>query len=244
MSENALTTFGAGADIPFSPAAIAPPKRKSSGKFLPTLKFLANDECKEVKAGKAEAGHWCLVAGDQVTDLGESIVGIPFVRLDKAMDNNPKDGAIVAYGAETEEYGRIADEVDADGYNSGCMHGPIFCIYLVDVEDFVQCWLYSKSARNEGDNISLFLPVAKEHATEECPARAAAPMTLGAREVTSTPAKKDGSKGNKEFTYNVPTTVAFEGELEVENPPTPEELVAVCNKFVEQSVVEDESRER
>lgn len=243
-TENALTTFGGDASIPFSPAAIAPPKRKPSGKFLPNLKFLANDMCGEVKAKKAKAGHWCLVEGDTVTDLGESIVCIPFVRLDKAIDNNPDD-AIVAFGVETEEYVRIADEVDADGYDSGCMYGPCFLMYCVDLERFVSCWLYSKSARNEGDNISVFLPVAKEHETEECPARPARPATLGAREVTSTPKNAKGEKGKKSYTYNVPTTEECTSELQLEgDPPTPEELVAECNKFVAQSVVEDESRER
>lgn len=240
--ENALTTFGAGVDIPFSPAAIAPPKRKSSGRFLPNLKFLANDMCGEVKSDKAEAGHWCLVEGDTVTDLGESVVAIPFIRLDKAIDNNPDD-AIVAFGVENDEYIRIAEEVDEDGYDSGCMYGPCFLMYLVDTESFVSCWLYSKSARNEGDNISVFLPVSAEHETEECPARAARPATLGAREVTTTP-KKDGKKGKKTYTYNVPTTELYSGELNVETPPTNEELGEECVKFVKQTVVEDESRDR
>jgi hypothetical protein len=230
MAKNALTTFGA-VEIPFSPAAVATPKRKSSGKFLPHLKFLANESCSEVKKNQAEAGHWCLIEGDTVTDLGEEIVAIPFVRLDKAMDNSG-DEPVVAYGIENEAYVAIAEEVDVDGYDSGCMYGPIFLLYLVDTEQWVDMWLYSVSARNEADNINLFLPVSKEYATEECPARPPRPATLGGKEITITPKK---GTGKKKFTYNCPTTAEGPKTLQLENPPTGEDAVAECVKFIAQS---------
>lgn len=228
---NALTTFNPA--IPFSTNTdIAPPKPKR--KYPPQLKFLANNDCSEVKAGKAKAGGYCLIKDGEVTDLGKEVTVIPFVRLDKGLDKRGEKTTAAFQQTEPEKYAEILQAVIDDGYDSNCMAGPFLLHFLVDTEEFVTQWLYSGSGRQEISNIEPYLPVTPDNATKDSPARAATPCVLGVGEATSTPRGK-----SREYTYNVPETSNFSGQLEVENPLTQEDLQKACDSFIKQAYPRD-----
>jgi len=226
----ALAAFGA---IPFSPAAIAVPGAQT-GKFLPRVQFLSTGSCKLVSEGKAKVGSYALIDGGNVIDLGKEINVIPLCKLNKAVDI--AEG--VSHFAPSEDYDRCVAAVEDSGFDSGCMYGPYYLLFLADTEQFVELFLTNTSGRNEESNIDSFLPISAEAAAQHgIEARAPRPATLGSKEVTS-------KRGKKSYTYNVPLTNECTTTLNVENPPTQEDVISRCNKFVAQADVETESRSR
>jgi len=229
---NAITAFSS---VPFSPAALAKPKKKA-GKFPARLQFIATGQSKVVTSGQVKVGHWALVDGETTTDLGESINVIVLGRLDKAVNMTSDD--VETHFAPSKGYDECVEAVEADGYNSGCMFGPVFLCFLCDTEQFVELFLNNKSGRLEGDNINGFLPISEAVAKEfECEARPARPATLGSKTASF-------KKGKKTIEYCVPTTDECVVALEVENPPTPEQLKEACDNFVKQAEVEEAGRDR
>ena len=226
----ALAVFGA---IPFSEAALAVPG-KPSGKYLPRIQHLSTGSCKLVSEGKAKVGSYALVDGSNVTDLGKEINVIPLCKLNKGV--NTTEGG--SFFAPSEEYNRCVEAVEASGFDSGCMYGPFYLLFLVDTEQFVELFLTNVSGRNEETNIDSFLPVnadaAAKHGIE---ARAPRAATLSSKEVTS-------KRGKKSYTYNVPVTNECTTRLNVQNPPTQEDVISQCNKFVAQADVETETESR
>jgi len=240
MSNTQLAAFGS---IPVSEAALPSTEKKAKpqGKFLPRVQFVSTGSSKLVTEKKVGVGHWALVDGDVTTDLGESIDVIVLARVDKGVDFSG-DETVVAFKSQNEEdnaeYARIEAEVIADGYDSGCMYGPVFLLFLCDTEQFVECFLNNTSGRNEADNIDLFLPISVEAAkANDCEPRAPRLATLGTKEVTS-------KRGKKSYTYNVPTTNEGPKSIKLDNPPEPTEVIERCNKFVDQTKIEKESRNR
>jgi hypothetical protein len=241
MSNTSLAAFGS---IPVSEAALPSTEKaakKPQGKFLPRVQFVSTGSSKLVTDKKVEVGHWALVDGDETTDLGESIDVIVLARVDKGVDFSG-DETVVAFKSSNEEdnaeYARIEAEVIADGYDSGCMYGPVYLLFLCDTEQFVELFFNNTSGRNEADNIDLFLPISVEAAqANDCEPRAPRLATLGTKEVTS-------KRGKKSYTYCVPTTNEGPKALQIDNPPQPAEVIERCNKFVDQTKIEKESRNR
>jgi len=235
MSEgNQLTAFSG---IPFSPAALAKPKREDKG-YAPRLQLVSTGSSGLVEKG-VSVGNYGLVDGDNVSDLGDSLTIIPLVRLDKAVDFSDSEEVVSAFGEDNPEFQRIKGEVDENGYDSGCMYGPLFLAFLVETCQFVELFLNNKSGRNVADDFNPFLPIGKEVAESlNVEPRAPQPVQLTSVLLPRKPSKKTRHK------WHAIEVAAHEGPLNVAEPPSQEALQKACDNFVKQSIVEDEDRDR
>lgn len=242
-NQNAISAFSS-ASLPFSAAALAKPRTDNDRGYASRLQFISTGSSKLVTAGQVKIGSYALVNGEKVVDLGKEILVVPLGRLDKAIDFSSGDETIVAFGEGTPEYDKIKAEVVKDGFDSGCMYGPVFLCYEVSSAQFVELFLNNVSGRNEAENINEFLPISVEASDahfaatgERVNARAPRAAKLGSKEVTS-------KRGKKTYIYNVPTT-AEGGPLNVSTPPTTERLQAAFASFFKQAEPKEaETRDR
>ena len=237
MSENQLAAFGS---IPFSPAALAKPKQNLDRGYAPRLQLVSTGTSNLAMDKKAEVGNWAIVDGESVVDLGDSVVVIPLCRLEKAVDFSNSDndiGVVSAFGADTEAYIAIQKASDEFGYDSNCMYGPLYLGFCVTTCQFVEYFCNNKSSRNEAPRLDAFLPISAEAAKQyKVEAREPVPVSFCTKKVKG--------RGKNKNQWYVPVITAHEGELNVENPPVPEDLAKACANFVKQTIVEEDDRDR
>jgi hypothetical protein len=112
-------------------------KEKANNRFLPYVKLYGHAS-QEVADKKIEGGHYGLVRGDEIEDLGESFECIPLNLRFKAMDfkAQPK--------MEVKDIESRSEE-----QSSGCVWGQEYLIWLPRMQEFATFWFASKSSRPE-----------------------------------------------------------------------------------------------
>lgn len=230
---NELAAFSS---IPFSPAALAKPRQNLDRGYAPRLQLISTGTSGIAMKKQAQVGNFAIVDGDRVEDVGDSHVIIPLARLDKAVDTSG-DSAVVAFGQDNPEFQSIAARCDRDGFDSGCMYGPVFLVFHVGTCQFLEIYLNNKSGRLEAERINTYLPISKEAAEQYgVDARAPAPVSLSSKLIPA--------KGKRRNSWYVPVAEDGPATLNVETPPSPEELQKACGNFIKQAQVEKEDRDR
>ena len=97
-----------------------------------------------VKQGKFPMGHFAIVDGQEMDDVGDSVDCVIVDWRPKAMRIGEE--MVVIHDAEDEEFKKIIAESDVQ--DSGCMYGPEFLLWLPE-KGFVPYFLNNKSARYE-----------------------------------------------------------------------------------------------
>lgn len=234
---NELSAFSAPS---FTPALATKPKQDLDRGYAPRLQLVATGNSKVVLEDKAKAGQFVIQDGSEVQVVGEnngkSIVVVLLGKLFKAVDRSG-DEVVVNFDPNSDVYQDIAAREAAGGFDSGCMHGPVYLAYCVDAEQFVEISLISKSAKREEGKLDAFVPLSPEQAKElGCEPRQPSLCTLSSRFI-------DGKK-NKWFVFDTKPGPASLQDVE----PPANELVqkAVANfyKQAQPEEVEEENRDR
>lgn len=231
---NQLSAFNA---IPFSPATLAnKPKRNLERGYASRLQLVATGTSGLAMDEKCKVGNYALVDGDEAIDLGNDLTVVPLVRLDKAVDFSGDD-VEVAFGVDNPRYVDIAGRSDRDGYDSGCMYGPVYLVFETGTGQFLELFLNSKSTRREDSSLIPFLPVSQEAAAQyDCEPRAPQMVSLSSKKL---------ERGKNK--WYVPVVKEGPPSVDIADPPTPEEITTACLNFVKQTEaekVEEETRSR
>lgn len=124
-----------------------------STSFLPRLQ-LGGATSDIVKQRKCQMGNFAIVKGkDDVTDIGDSFVGLVVSYLLKAVDISDRKNIVSVYNPNDEEFTRIKTLADSKQRDTGCMWGPEYLLWLPDSDMFVTFFLSSPSARNIGPTL-------------------------------------------------------------------------------------------
>jgi len=230
---NELSAFSAPS---FTPAITTKPKQNLDRGYAPRLQLVATGNSKVVLEDKAKAGDFIIVDGDNCETIGKSINVVILGKLFKAVDRSG-ESVVVNFDPASEEYQRIAQAEADGGFESQCMHGPLYLAYNVDTEAFVELYLCSTSAKREEGNLDNYVPIGPEQAKElGMDPRTPSLTTLNSRFV-------DGKK----FKWFVFDTVAGPDSLDGVEPPAAELVNKACLNFYNQAKaeeVEDEDRSR
>ncbi len=108
----------------------------------------------EVKERKVPVGHYGFVTNQTITDVGETVVGIPFSWRWKAVDSRD-GGYLVYYNSDSEQFKAV--KALSTVKDSRCMYGPEFLIWLPDHQTFVAYHMNNESARRESENVLAML---------------------------------------------------------------------------------------
>lgn len=119
----------------------------SSGKFLPYLKLCGSTN-KFVKNRSVGMGNFAIVDGDNITDIGDSIVGLFFSWRPKAIDYDAGGEVQVAYDPASALFKKISTE---DGQSQE--FGPEFLVWLPEQEQLVTYHLGNATGRRESPKI-------------------------------------------------------------------------------------------
>jgi len=152
MTENALAVPGVG-DIQKHDEAEFMALAAAGQAYLPRIQ-VGGSTSNVVKENKLPMGHWGLLSGDTVTDLGESVDCLVLSWQPKAMDVSG-DPIITSTNQHSETYKAI--QAKSTVPDSGCMWGPEYLVYLPEEEVFASLFLASKTARREASNIQALL---------------------------------------------------------------------------------------
>ena len=223
---NSLVAFGA---IPFSAAALAKPKQNLDRGYASRLQLCSKG--KLVDEGKVRPGSFAVIDGESVIDLGKAVTVIPLACLDKALDVSG-DEVIVAFGEDNPEYKRIQHQ--AGSQDSGCMFGPVYLVFETSTCQFLELFFNNKSGRNEAPKLATFLPISAE-AAKQYGVEARAPRA-------ATVKSKLVQKGK--WSWFAPEVVDGPASLDVETPPSAQDITQACENFAKQAVVEEEGRDR
>jgi len=224
---NELTAFNS---VPVSAAALTTEaSAPTRSKFPARLQLVSKG--KLVDSGKVRPGHFAIINGEEILDVGNGVDCIPLACLDKALDVSG-DEVKVAFGANNELFKDI--KARAATPNSGCMFGPVFLVFERSTASFVELFFNNKSGRMEADKLKACCPVsqaaADELGIESRPAAAA--------NITSKYIEKE------RFSWFAPEIVKAEG-VSFDKTPTSEELLEQVNRFLEQGVeASSEGRDR
>lgn len=237
MSNNQLAAFGA---VPFTPAITNKPKQDLDRGYAPRLELVSTGNSKVVLEDKARAGQFVIKDGDEVNVVGDNkgkeVTVVLLGKIFKAVDRSG-DEVVVNFDPSSDVYQDIAAREAAGGFDSGCMHGPVYLAYCVDVEQFVEISLISKSAKREESKLDNFVPLGEEQAKAlGTSPRGPSLATLKSRFI-------DGKK-HKWFVFD---TKAGPDTLDGVEPPAPELVTKACTNFykqVEAEAVEEEDRAR
>lgn len=176
-------------------------------------------------------GDYAIVESDSAESLGNSIDVIPIAYLDKAVDTSGSD-VVIAFGKDNEEYQRIAADLRADGFDSGCMVGPCFLVYERTTADFYELFCNNASMLRETQVLFDSLPVTKSqaeaHGIEPKPPQ---PVNLGSKYLT---------KGK--YPRQVP--VFKKSDAVFETQPEQQALLDAIKNFIAQAEVEEDDHER
>jgi len=223
---NSLVAFSG---IPFSQAALAKPKQNLDRGYASRLQLCSKG--KLIDEGKVRPGCFAIVDGDNVVDLGKEVTLIPLACLDKALDVSGEE-VVVAFGEDNPEYIRISKESTVQ--DSGCMYGPVYLVFETSTCQFLELFFNNKSGRNEAPKLATFLPISAE---------AAKAYKVEARAPRAATVKSKLVKKGK-WSWFAPEIVDGPATLDVETPPSSEDIVKACENFAKQAIVEDEDRDR
>ncbi len=126
----------------------------SRGSFLPRLQlFTASSN--EVKEGKIGVAVYGVVKGEDLIEVGKSVLVVPIAYRAKAM--NLKAEPPQAYhnqkSAEFQDFMKRAADP-----NSGYVYGPEFLLWMGDPHGFVTMFFMSKTARNSSPDLRALMP--------------------------------------------------------------------------------------
>lgn len=125
----------------------------SSSEFLPRFQLFGSnsDACKE---GKIGIGHYGLVNGEEIVDLGKEIDVLLVTWRPKALEISD-DGVLAVHDTKHHDFARI--KKTAGQPNSGCMFGPEFLLYVPSQEKFATFFAGSKTSRKKAPTIRTML---------------------------------------------------------------------------------------
>lgn len=230
---NSLAAFGS---VPFTPAITKKPKLDLDRGYSPRLQLVATGNSKVVMEDKAKTGEFIVVDGEDVQPLGKEVNVVLLGKLFKAVDRSG-DEVVVNFNPESEVYIDIARRQESEGFDSGCMEGPLYLAYCVEAEQFVEIYLNSKSAKREERNLDNFVPIGEEQAKAlDMEPRAPTLSTLKSRFING--------KRHKWFVFD---TKAGPATLDGVEPPAQELVEKACLNFYKQAQeeeVEEEDRSR
>lgn len=118
------------------------------GDYLPYIQLFGS-EAKEVKRGKFPMGHFGLVSGKNITDLGEGFINLVLAWRPKAMQFDP----VEAFYDHTSPAFIALQNRALNEQNAGCGFGPEFLLWLPTQQQFATLFLGNKTGRNEAPNL-------------------------------------------------------------------------------------------
>lgn len=155
MSENELSTLSL-SNLPvtkFADDEKAVGELTSSSSFLPRIQlFVATSDA--VQQGKIPIGHWGLVRGEAINDLGDALNCWPLSWRFKAMRLG--DQIIAKHNPQDPEFQKIAAEAKIPN-QQGALAGLEFLLYIPDVDSFATYFMANASARKEAPNLRALI---------------------------------------------------------------------------------------
>ena len=124
----------------------------SETSFLPRLQLISKG--KYVDTGKITPGRWGAPAGDEITDLGETIDVLPLSVRTKALDVSDRDNIIAVYDETSDEFQRIKKAPK----NTGCMWGLSYLVLERQTQKLYELFFGNASGRAEAPKLKAFLP--------------------------------------------------------------------------------------
>lgn len=104
-----------------------------------------------VKEGKITGGHWAIVDGEGLIDLGPSVDIIPLIFRPKAIDFTGQK-PVAHFDPESDEYKAITTKK-----GKGWMHGPSFLVLERSTGSFYEVYFGSVSGRQEAPKLRPFV---------------------------------------------------------------------------------------
>jgi hypothetical protein len=98
----------------------------------------------EVKEGNIQMGHFGLIEGKEVQDIGNSFDCVIIAWRPKAVEFNDEEVNVV-HDPDSEEFKRIQEL--STQQDTGCMWGPEFLLYIPSFDKFVPYHLNNASSR-------------------------------------------------------------------------------------------------
>jgi len=179
----------------------------STGKtFLPRIQLMQAMSAQVNKEPpEAAKGDYLLVINkSEFHNFGREFVCVPVTFRLKATEFSP-DGTIRSFfDITTPEFIRVKDKAQSDGFDSGCLAGPEFLLWLPDLKRFATYHLTSQTAQG----------IAK---------------TLRGLQGSPAVIKASIQTNRKKQTYFMPTCSAFNGEISAY--PEPAILKDEANSF-------------
>jgi len=143
-------------DLPITVSKYATPQALAtltSSSFLPRIQVMGGNN-DIVKEGKFPIGHYALVSGQNLDDLGDQFIGIVLAWRPKAMQFQPE--VVAYYDPDNEGFKSVKNRADNEP-QSGCGYGPEFLLWLPDKEKFASFFCSNITARQEAPNILTFM---------------------------------------------------------------------------------------
>lgn len=191
--------------------------------FMPYVSLYgANSEI--VKEGKFQMGHFALVDGKNLIDLGEQVVMFFLARRPKAMTYKPEVASF--YDTDSDEFKDIMTRCETQ-QNANAGFGVEFFVYIPKVQRFALYFLGNRTGRNECPNIINYMANGK-------------PVAL---------VQKSVLLKNTKGTWHGPSTQQIDQPVEIPEDKLAEfknRYHAFCNPPVKEVAVEesgDESRD-
>ncbi len=121
--------------------------------FLPYVQLMGSSSS-IVKQGKFPIGHFALVAGDEITDLGDNFIALMVKYRAKAMIWG--DDVVVTYDKADPLFREVVDRVQG-GESEGLGYGVEYLLWLPDQGAFAQYFLGNETGRRETANFHVHL---------------------------------------------------------------------------------------
>lgn len=117
----------------------------SSSKFLSRLQLIGSSS-NAAKEGKCAVGHWALLSGQSLEDLGTELRCYVVAMRLKAMDVDA-DPIVAYYDPKSEDFKKISMRAEVE--KQGPLAGPEFLIYLPTEKRFCTLFMCNKTMRRE-----------------------------------------------------------------------------------------------
>lgn len=135
----------------------------TGGGFLPRIQLMGS-QSKLVQQGKIAVGHYALIEGEQILDLGEDTDILALAVRDKAMDTGGEK-PIAVFDRDSDVYRDIVHRHETVK-RSNCMHGPSFLVIERTTGRFAELFLGNKTGRYEAETMKGFLAINETSAEE------------------------------------------------------------------------------
>jgi len=188
--------------------------------FLPRMQLFTKG--KYIDTGKIQPGHYGIVDGEEVIDLGISIDVLLLGVRTKTLDMSDRDNIISRYTVGEPEFERIRQMSEVK--NSSCQCGLSFLVYDSGSNTLCEFFCGSRSAQNESKKMLPFLAITPEQAVAAAEKgrivepKVATPLTLKVRYI------------QKQFSWHVPVAIACSAPIEVRLPT--QQVLAAIEKFL------------